>query len=238
MNAAFHAWEAGRVVQARDLLDRQRPVTRSLVPDLRFTDLSAGRERCFSECAGKPVVLEFWASTCGPCQVPMVRFETVYQRHPTWRGRVEFISMSLDHEWETVRREFAEPDLDAAGFRVVGAFGFHAPAPGAIVTMNLRAVEFHVLDETAIQQAGVVPGGFVQHCRVVVGNEVLPGGEQTVSMRNARCRCPRVTRNSTSFAPSSRRARNQASGHGEYSVNPTGAASGELREEAWLALRA
>jgi WD40 repeat protein len=37
MNAAYHAWEAGRVVRARDLLDRQRPVGSSM-SDLRGFD--------------------------------------------------------------------------------------------------------------------------------------------------------------------------------------------------------
>jgi len=38
MNAAFHAGEAGRVVRARGLLDRQRPAARSRQPDLRGWD--------------------------------------------------------------------------------------------------------------------------------------------------------------------------------------------------------
>lgn len=98
----------GRLYAGEPLVITNRNLVNRRVPDIRFTDLSDGRERRFSEFAGKPVVLEFWASACGACRVPMARFETIYQRHPAWRGRIELISVSLDHELETVRRHLAE----------------------------------------------------------------------------------------------------------------------------------
>ena len=53
--------------------------------------------------------------------------------------------------------------------------------------MNLRAVEFHVLHEAAIQQAGIVLRDFAQQRRIVVRNQVLSiGDKQTGSFFTAR----------------------------------------------------
>ena len=49
------------------------------VPAPDFTVYSAGGEPVqLSDFEGKPVVLNFWASWCGPCQSEMPEFEEVY----------------------------------------------------------------------------------------------------------------------------------------------------------------
>ncbi|MBQ8144115.1 MAG: TlpA family protein disulfide reductase [Butyricicoccus sp.] len=49
-----------------------------LAPDFTVYD-AEGNEVHLSDFAGKPVVLNFWASWCGPCKSELPGFEAVYQ---------------------------------------------------------------------------------------------------------------------------------------------------------------
>ena len=68
-------------------------------PDFTFYDFS-GNPRKLSEFKGKPVVLNFWASWCGPCKSEMPEFEDAYQ---TYGKQIQFLMMNLtDGYQETV----------------------------------------------------------------------------------------------------------------------------------------
>lgn len=53
---------------------------RTAAPDFTVTDLD-GNEVHLSDFVGKPVVLNFWASWCGPCQSEMPDFEDFYTKY-------------------------------------------------------------------------------------------------------------------------------------------------------------
>lgn len=53
---------------------------RTAAPDFTVTDLD-GNEVHLSDFVGKPVVLNFWASWCGPCQSEMPDFEDFYAKY-------------------------------------------------------------------------------------------------------------------------------------------------------------
>ncbi|MBQ8924232.1 MAG: redoxin domain-containing protein [Lachnospiraceae bacterium] len=49
-------------------------------PDFKFLN-NDGEEAHLSDYFGKPVVLNFWATWCGPCQMEMPYFDTAYKKY-------------------------------------------------------------------------------------------------------------------------------------------------------------
>lgn len=67
--------------------------------DFTMTDKD-GNEVKLSDFAGEPIVLNFWASWCGPCQMEMPHFEEAYK---TYGEEVHFLMVNLtDGSRETV----------------------------------------------------------------------------------------------------------------------------------------
>lgn len=60
-------------------------------PNITITD-SAGEQVSLSDFRGKPIVLNFWASTCGPCQSEMPGFQTAYE---TYGDDVAFLMVNI-----------------------------------------------------------------------------------------------------------------------------------------------
>ena len=52
----------------------------SKVPDFTVYDMD-GNAVSLYDCLGKPVVLNFWATWCGPCQSEMPAFDNMYQKY-------------------------------------------------------------------------------------------------------------------------------------------------------------
>lgn len=80
-------------------------------PDFTVYD-SAGNAVKFSDFAGQPVVLNFWASWCGPCQSEMPHFDSVYAET---KDEVVFLIVNLtDGQRET--KEDAEAFITEEGY--------------------------------------------------------------------------------------------------------------------------
>ena len=80
-------------------------------PDFTMLDWE-GNERKLSEFEGKPVVLNFWASWCGPCKSEMPDFEEAYKKY---EGKVHFLMVNCtDGVQETV--DSAKVFIEEAGY--------------------------------------------------------------------------------------------------------------------------
>jgi thiol-disulfide isomerase/thioredoxin len=67
--------------------------------DFTMTDKD-GNEVKLSNFSGKPIVLNFWASWCGPCQMEMPDFEEMYK---TYGEDIQFLMVNMtDGSQETV----------------------------------------------------------------------------------------------------------------------------------------
>ena len=78
----------------------QSAADRQKAPDFSMTD-SEGNTVKLSDLLknGKPIVLNFWASWCGPCKSEMPEFETVYK---DLGGDVQFVMLNMtDGQRET-----------------------------------------------------------------------------------------------------------------------------------------
>ena len=72
---------------------------KQLAPDFTVYDLE-GNPHKLSDFQGKPVILNFWASWCGPCKMEMPDFDEKYQ---AYGDQVHFLMVNLtDGSQETV----------------------------------------------------------------------------------------------------------------------------------------
>ncbi len=90
--------------------EQEQPETEAnpnAAPDFTVID-GEGNEVKLSDFIGKPVIVNFWATWCGPCQVEMPYFNTAWEEYG---DRIEFMMVNLtDGFQDTVEgvKEFIE----------------------------------------------------------------------------------------------------------------------------------
>ena len=124
-------------------------------PDFTVQDWD-GNEVKFSEFVGKPIVLNFWAHWCGPCQMEMPEFNAAYER---LGGEVTFLMVhegaAVDDGKEKVTEGgYTFPvvfDVDGSAGSIYGITAyptsFFIDADG-----NVRAYYMGAMDAELLQQ--------------------------------------------------------------------------------------
>ncbi len=131
----------------------------NLAPDFTVLDREGNRVS-LSSLRGKPVVLNFWASWCGPCKREMPDFEDAYKKYG---NDVQFLFINLaDGQSETV--EIATAYIDGQGYtfpiyfdtqsEAVTAYGissipttFFINADGVLVTYATGAIGTDLIEK-------------------------------------------------------------------------------------------
>ncbi len=105
---------------------KNRPTIGAPAEEFKLIDLE-GKWLSLADYKGKVVLLNFWATWCGPCRVEMPSMEVVYQ--DLKEQGFEILAISSDHQGSIITRPFVQakaltfPILHDADYRVSGTYG-------------------------------------------------------------------------------------------------------------------
>lgn len=117
----FSYADSGTSIAQRGMVKPGEPA-----PNFQLRDMN-GRVVALSDLRGKVVLLNFWATWCGPCRVEMPAMERLYRAYD--RKDFEILAVSTDAQGVAVTRPFQQenkltfPILHDADFRVGLSYG-------------------------------------------------------------------------------------------------------------------
>jgi thiol-disulfide isomerase/thioredoxin len=101
------------------------------LPDLTLRCLGSNESRDLRRLAGRPTVINFWASWCGPCKVEL---PLLARAHREWGSEVAFLGVDVQDAsaaaWRSITTAGVEyPQLEDPDGRTRTSFGWHSGLP-------------------------------------------------------------------------------------------------------------
>ena len=126
-------------------------------PDFTVYDAN-GRAVNLSDYVGKPIVLNFWASWCGPCQSEMPDFNAKCRELD---GKVQFLMVNMTSGRETV--ETAKAFIESKGYTFPVLYDTDSDAAAVYSVYSLPTTYFiDAAGNLVAQAAGAIDGETLQ----------------------------------------------------------------------------
>ena len=117
--AAFAMWSRQRDAKPVQLADGRWEKPKKVLPPFELADLS-GRTWKLKQLEGKALLINLWATWCGPCRSELPQFQKLYEQTRE-RSDVQVLTFNIDEELGLVEpfmkeQKFTFPVLSAYGF--------------------------------------------------------------------------------------------------------------------------